>query len=147
MYSPLAELEESIENGISETVELNKNVVFLKKYPLERPRTRAGCHSMPRPCPFMTCRHHLALCVDNKGRITWNRLLLGVDLSDIQAMLEALPETCSLDVVDKLSLESEQETTLEKVGSFLGLTRERVRQIEMRGLIGMQSGLDEFAPS
>ncbi|MEL6705873.1 MAG: hypothetical protein AAFP15_16520 [Bacteroidota bacterium] len=30
------------------------------QYPDERPRTRGECATMPRPCPFVSCRYHLA---------------------------------------------------------------------------------------
>lgn len=29
-------------------------------YPDERPKTRGECYEMPRPCPFVSCRYHLA---------------------------------------------------------------------------------------
>lgn len=32
----------------------------LKVYPDERPKTRGECYGMPRPCPFVSCRYHLA---------------------------------------------------------------------------------------
>jgi DNA-directed RNA polymerase sigma subunit (sigma70/sigma32) len=37
-------------------------------------------------------------------------------------------ETCSLDVADRGGI------TLEEVGEILNLTRERIRQVEVRGL-------------
>ena len=39
-----------------------------------------------------------------------------------------MAETCALDVADR------QGITLEEVGVIMNLTRERVRQLEMRGL-------------
>jgi hypothetical protein len=49
-----------------------------------------------------------------------------------------MPETCSLDVADRGGI------TLEEVGAILNLTRERIRQVEVRGLykIREQSGED-----
>lgn len=53
-----------------------------------------------------------------------------------------LAETCVLDVADR------GETILEDIGAMLNLTRERVRQIEVVGLVGLKalsdSGLEEY---
>jgi hypothetical protein len=46
-----------------------------------------------------------------------------------------LPESCCLDVADRGS------QTLEQVGEILGITRERVRQIEERALLGARQRL------
>lgn len=83
-----------------------------------RPRTRAQCESDSRPCPFVGCRHHLALDITASGSLYVTRHL----------ELETLPATCSLDVADS------GEQTLEQVGVLLNLTRERVRQIQESGL-------------
>ena len=32
--------------------------------PLSRPLTRADCASVPRPCPFVSCKYHLLVEVD-----------------------------------------------------------------------------------
>ena len=40
-----------------------------------------------------------------------------------------MAETCSLDVADRGGI------TLEEVGAILNLTRERIRQVEVRGLV------------
>jgi DNA-directed RNA polymerase sigma subunit (sigma70/sigma32) len=43
-----------------------------------------------------------------------------------------MAETCSLDVADKGGI------TLEEVGEILNLTRERIRQVEVRGLLKLK---------
>lgn len=43
-----------------------------------------------------------------------------------------LAETCALDVADAGG------TTLELVGRLMNLTRERIRQVEMRGLLQLK---------
>ena len=87
---------------------------------VERPRTRAECLAMPRPCPFVSCEHHLYLDVNpDSGAIKLNFPHLEV---------WEMAETCSLDVADKGGI------TLEEVGAILNLTRERIRQVEVRGL-------------
>jgi hypothetical protein len=87
---------------------------------VERPRTRMECQGMPRPCPFVSCEHHLYLDVNpDSGAIKLNFPHLEV---------WEMAETCSLDVADRGGI------TLEEVGAILNLTRERIRQVEVRGL-------------
>jgi hypothetical protein len=86
----------------------------------ERPQSRADCKTMHRPCPFVSCRYHLYLEVnEDTGSIKLN--FPDVELTD-------LPETCALDVADRGGV------TLEEIGEILNLTRERIRQVESRGL-------------
>ena len=87
---------------------------------VERPGTRAECQSMPRPCPYVSCAHHLYLDVNpSSGAIKLNFPHLEV---------WEMRETCALDVADRGGI------TLEEVGEILNLTRERIRQVEVRGL-------------
>lgn len=76
---------------------------------LSLPKTRGDCAGKRRPCPHIQCRYHLIL----DGSVT-----RGIP------ELEDLEQTCSLDVADA------GEHSLEDIGTILGLTRERVRQIE-----------------
>jgi hypothetical protein len=99
-----------------------KRLADVLDYPLEvlRPCTREDCQKMPRPCPFVSCEHHLYLDVNpESGAIKLNFPHLEV---------WEMTETCSLDVADRGGI------TLEEVGSILNLTRERIRQVEVRGL-------------
>jgi hypothetical protein len=92
---------------------------------VERPRTRAECLAMPRPCPFVSCEHHLYLDVNpDSGAIKLNFPHLEV---------WEMAETCSLDVADRGGI------TLEDVGAILNLTRERIRQVEVRGLVKIRT--------
>lgn len=85
-----------------------------------RPKSRAECLNGPRPCPFVSCKHHLYLDVSQKtGAIKLN-------FPDIE--VEDLAESCALDVADRGG------TTLEEVGAIMNLTRERIRQVEVKAL-------------
>jgi hypothetical protein len=79
---------------------------------------------MPRPCPFVSCKHHLYLDVNPEtGSIKLN-------FPDLEVW--EMKETCSLDIADKSGI------TLEEVGEIMNLTRERIRQVEVRGLIKLK---------
>jgi len=87
---------------------------------VDRPKMREHCSQMARPCPFVSCSHHLYLDVNPEtGAIKLNFPHLEV---------WEMAETCSLDVADRGGI------TLEEVGAILNLTRERIRQVEVRGL-------------
>jgi hypothetical protein len=53
-----------------------------------------------------------------------------------------MKDTCALDVADKSGI------TLEEVGEIMNLTRERIRQVEVRGLLKLKmlspSGDEDF---
>jgi len=87
---------------------------------VQRPSTREACKTMPRPCPYVSCAHHLYLDVNEES----GAIKLNFPHLDVIEMAE----TCALDVADRGG------TTLEEVGAILNLTRERIRQVEVRGL-------------
>jgi len=87
---------------------------------IDRPRSRADCLEGARPCPFVSCQHHLYLDVSARtGAIK-------VNFPDLDVW--EMSETCALDVADRGG------TTLEEVGAIMNLTRERIRQVEVKGL-------------
>ncbi len=93
-----------------------------------RPRTRADCATGPRPCLFVSCKHHLYLDVNpNTG---------SVKLNFPDKEIWELPHTCALDVADQGGI------TLEEVGDIMNLTRERVRQVEALGLSKLKAATD-----
>lgn len=85
-----------------------------------RPTRRSQCVDGPRPCPWVSCRYHLAIDVNPKTA--------DVKLNHPQFPAALPEETCVLDVANRGPLR------LEVVGALLGVTRERVRQIEVKAL-------------
>lgn len=114
--------------------ELRAGALMYPPVDLPRPRTRGDCVGEARPCPWVACKHHLYLDVNHEtGTIKFN-------FPDLEPW--DLPHTCALDVADRGGL------TLGEVGDVLNVTRERVRQIEVRGLlkIKMAPPIGELAP-
>ncbi|NLE85282.1 MAG: hypothetical protein GX607_02670 [Myxococcales bacterium] len=90
-----------------------------------RPRTRSECVDGPRPCPFVSCKHHLFIDVSPRtGAIKLN-------FPDLEVW--ELTESCALDVADRGG------TTLEDVGAIMNLTRERIRQVEVKALAKLEA--------
>jgi hypothetical protein len=90
-----------------------------------KPRTRAECLDGPRPCPYVSCQHHLFLDVSARtGAIKLN-------FPDLEVW--EMNETCALDVADRGG------TTLEDVGAIMNLTRERIRQVEVKALAKLEA--------
>jgi hypothetical protein len=86
----------------------------------DRPSHRSECRLGERPCPYVSCKYHLYLDVNPRtGSIKLN--FPGLEVWE-------LTETCALDVADRGGI------TLEEVGEMLNLTRERIRQVESKGL-------------
>ncbi|WP_437820348.1 sigma factor-like helix-turn-helix DNA-binding protein [Sorangium sp. So ce1078] len=96
-----------------------------------KPRTRAECVDGPRPCPYVSCQHHLYLDVSARtGAIKLN-------FPDLEVW--DMNETCALDVADRGG------TTLEDVGAIMNLTRERIRQVEVKALAKLEALKDMMA--
>jgi hypothetical protein len=90
-----------------------------------KPRTRSECADGPRPCPFVSCKHHLFIDVSPRtGAIKLN-------FPDLEVW--ELTESCALDVADRGG------TTLEDVGAIMNLTRERIRQVEVKALAKLEA--------
>ena len=88
-----------------------KREALVLQYPegVDRPKVRGECQSTERPCPFVSCEHHLYLDVNpQSGAIKLNFPHLEV---------WEMAETCALDVADRGGI------TLEEVGAILNLTR------------------------
>jgi hypothetical protein len=96
-----------------------------------KPRTRSECVDGPRPCPFVSCKHHLYIDVSPRtGAIKLN-------FPDLEVW--DMNESCALDVADRGG------TTLEDVGAIMNLTRERIRQVEVKALAKLEALRDMMA--
>lgn len=82
---------------------------------IERPKNRAQCPSM-RPCPYVGCRYHLYLDINSPGELKMN--FHGIGPEDMRW-------SCALDIAE----EQEGIMSLANIGEYMGLTRERVRNI------------------
>ena len=100
--------------------ELRRGALMYPPVDVPRPATRNQCSQEVRPCPWVACKHHLYLDVNPEtGSIK-------INFPDLEPW--ELPHTCSLDVAERGGI------TLEEVGEIMNLTRERIRQVEVRGL-------------
>jgi len=100
--------------------ELEMGRILFPEEGKDRPRERVDCANGLRPCPYVSCKHHLFLDVSARtGAIKLN-------FPDLE--VETMGESCALDVADRGG------TTLEEVGAIMNLTRERIRQLEVKAL-------------
>ena len=104
----------------------------LREIETNRPKTRADCINSPRPCMFVSCKHNLYLDVNPETG--------SIKLNFPDKEIWELPYTCALDVAEKGGI------TLEEVGEIMNLTRERIRQVETRGLLKLRESVDGDPP-
>src|SRR5574337_1021758 len=102
----------------------------------ERPTTRGECVDGPRPCPFVTCRHHLLVDVGADGRLLRSHDFDEEDEGSIADALCEMSETCSLDVAALGGADAE------RVGDLVGISREEVHRC-IQG-VGRQLSRDAF---
>lgn len=76
-----------------------------------------------RPCIFSLCRHNLYIDLRHGGK-DGRAVIQSPD-----GTLNSMRATCALDVAEHGGL------TLDAVGSLLGVTRERIRQIEAEAML------------
>ena len=101
------------------------------------PKIRGDCENGLRPCPWLRCEHHMFWVKHNltsmNGKrekpgnvyaVTEKKILDKMTDEEIMEEIFSMKETCVLDVAGR------GETTLEELGLILGLTRERIRQVE-----------------
>lgn len=102
---------------------------LLRVVETQRPKVRAECVNGPRPCMWVSCKHNLYLDVNPETG--------SIKLNFPDKEIGELEYTCALDVAEKGGI------TLEEVGAIMNLTRERIRQVETRGLLKLREEVDE----
>jgi hypothetical protein len=106
--------------------ELRTGALMYPPVDIPRPTSRAECREEMRPCPWVACKHHLYLDINPEtGSIK-------INFPDLEPW--DLQHTCALDVAERGGI------TLEEVGEIMNLTRERIRQVEVRGLLKLKMG-------
>ena len=106
--------------------ELRVGALMYPPVDIPRPTSRAQCIQDVRPCPWVACKHHLYLDINPEtGSIK-------INFPDLEPW--ELQNTCALDVAERGGI------TLEEVGEIMNLTRERIRQVEVRGLLKLKMG-------
>ena len=106
---------------------------LLRSVEENRPHTRAECINGPRPCLFVSCKHNLYLDVNPETG--------SIKLNFPDKEIWELEYTCALDVAEKGGI------TLEEVGEIMNLTRERIRQVETRGLMKLREATEAEPPA
>ena len=106
--------------------ELRVGALMYPPVDIARPKSRSECSEEMRPCPWVACKHHLYLDINPEtGSIK-------INFPELEPW--ELKNTCALDVAEKGGI------TLEEVGEIMNLTRERIRQVEVRGLLKLKMG-------
>lgn len=94
------------------------------------PKTRADCVGGVRPCPWVRCRHHLHIALVSK--------VSGV-VRTVGDCVTEMEQTCSLDV-------AELPRSLTEVAKLMGVTMQRIKQLEDRALANMRAYGAALAP-
>lgn len=91
---------------------------------LTRPRTRAECAGQPRPCPWVSCQHHLYGSIDHRGHYVI-----------AQPWLEPheLEHSCALDVAEN------EGVTQEDAAMMAGIHRTDAAKAELKFLALIRS--------
>ncbi|MBU1173554.1 MAG: hypothetical protein KKD44_28635 [Proteobacteria bacterium] len=101
-------------------VEMEEPEEELDPLPL-RPITRAGCQGRPGICPWFSCRYNLCFEMTEPSVEAWEKR-----------------PTCVLDVAD------EGEHSLAEIAEIFGVSRERVRQIEVEAMAKLKKRFPWF---
>ena len=104
--------------------EMRQGAALAQYMDYRRPVRRSECAGKARPCPYVSCKHHLYLDVNPETG--------SIKLNFPHLELWQMAETCALDVAERGGI------TLEEVGEIMNLTRERIRQVEVRGLVKLR---------
>lgn len=94
----------------------------------DRPKRAAECKETARPCPWVSCEHHLYLSVTPMGAIRFHH-------PDREPW--ELEETCALDVEERGGV------TLEQAGSFAGMSVSGAKRIQRAFLTRLRAVLGD----
>jgi hypothetical protein len=96
--------------------------------PVDHPRYRHECRGGPRPCPLVGCFFNNYLEVRQRVGCLGSQTPPEIRLLHPHRLPEDMPpaDSCTLDLAE------DGPQTLDRVGQVLGLTRERIRQIETK---------------
>ena len=128
---PLDHPPEALEAAVCERLGIAP-ADLLREIEASRPKTRADCVNSPRPCNFVSCKYNLYLDVNPETG--------SIKLNFPDKEITELAYTCALDVAEKGGI------TLEEVGEIMNLTRERIRQVETRGLLKVRDATEAEPP-
>ncbi|TAL28994.1 MAG: hypothetical protein EPN98_21365 [Phenylobacterium sp.] len=114
--------------------------IELKRVRRRRPKTYEDCvREIRGPCPWVLCRHHLYLDVDEKtGALKLN--FPGLEVHE-------LAETCSLRQIRSRSDDgglTGKPMKLEEIGKLMNITLERTRQIVEAGVEHMEEAKERL---
>lgn len=112
------------------------------------PKTRGDCMYVQRPCLHLLCRYNLLLRVrvgyvrsnpnTSDSEIKTSYWLDDRVLQIIEGKQVRIRHSCALDLAEMGGM------TLEQIGDIIGVSRERVRQIEMDARRKMEASMIEF---
>lgn len=89
--------------------------------PVVYDRPEAGCENVPRPCPFVSCKHNNYLDRTSSGAVKLN-------FPDLEPHEIDPKRSCAIDVAMRGG------ASLAETGRAIGLTQARVQQIEAAAL-------------
>lgn len=93
----------------------------------DRPVTRGDCENDIGPCPWVSCKYNLYMEIsDQTGSIKLN-------FPDKEPW--EMTDSCALEVADRGGVK------LREMGDILGVSRERVRQMETRAIAKLKAAL------
>jgi hypothetical protein len=101
--------------------------------PSWRPRVRADCAKVPRPCPYVGCSYNTSIDMTDTGALRFRSI-------DKEGQLDPGARNCALDFAEEGGM------TLEEIAQLFGITRERIRQLEHMALAKLRQNAAHLAP-
>ena len=79
-----------------------------------RPQYRSQCLNGIRPCPWVSCKHHMIWAIGRIERLSNDQII---------EKIKTIPETCTLDVADQGGM------TVRNLAVVMGVGRSRIIQM------------------